>query len=155
MTQYNTKQGLNRFGKSGVSAIKKEVRHMVKMDALDPEDLEDLRRYDYRAAMAYLMLLKKKRDGAIKAQGCCDRRMQRNYMTKEETSPPTFTQEILIITYILDSMERHDMDVANIPGAFIQMDMVHGNRIVRIRLCGVLVDILVNIDPETLQKKLS
>ena len=47
------------------------------------------------------------------------------------------------------------MDVANISGAFLQTDMVHINHIVRFRLCGVLVDIMVNIDPETLHKKLS
>ena len=38
------------------------------------------------------------------------------------------------------------MDVSDIPGAFLQTDMVHGDCIVHIRLCGVLAGLLVNID---------
>ena len=38
------------------------------------------------------------------------------------------------------------MDIADIPGTFLQMDMVHGNRIVRVRICGILADLLVSID---------
>ena len=39
------------------------------------------------------------------------------------------------------------MDFADTPGDFIQTDMVHGDCIVRIRLCGVLADLLFNIYP--------
>ena len=48
---------------------------------------------------------------------------------------------------IIDSIKGHDVDFANIPGASLQTDMVHVNRIVRVRLCGVLADLLVNIEP--------
>ena len=58
MTQYNTKQGLKRFSQSGFSAIDKEVRQLVTMDALEPYNPKELRREDCRAAMAYLMFLK-------------------------------------------------------------------------------------------------
>ena len=53
------------------------------MNALDTEDLKEIRREYLRAAMAYLMFLKDKRDGNIKARGCCNGRIQCNYMTKE------------------------------------------------------------------------
>ena len=69
MTQYNMNQGLKRFGQSGVSATEKEVRQIVMMDALDPYDPKEITREDRRAAMAYLMFLKVKLHGVIKARG--------------------------------------------------------------------------------------
>ena len=49
--------------------------------------------------------------------------------------------------FIINAMEGSGVDVDNITGAFLQTDMVHGNRIARVRLCGVLSDLLVKIDP--------
>ena len=57
-------------------------------------------------------------------------------MTKEETSSPTVMQESLMVTCIIDAMEVHDVDVANIPDSFLHTDMVHGYRTVRVMLCG-------------------
>ena len=42
MTQYNINQVMKRFGKIGVSAIEKEVRQLVVMDALEPDDPKEL-----------------------------------------------------------------------------------------------------------------
>ena len=47
------------------------------------------------------------------------------------------------------------MAVANKPGALLHTDMVHGDHIVHARLCGVLADLLVNIDPDKFAEKLS
>ena len=58
-----------------------------------------------------------------------------------------------MVTFIIDAMEGRNVDVANKPGAILHTDMVHGNHIVRVRLCGVLADILVNIDPEEFAEK--
>ena len=89
MNQFNVKQGLKRFFQSGVSIIEKEVRQLVTMDTLEPYKPNEISREYQMATMAYLVLLKDKRDRTIKTRGCCDRRVQRNYMTKEETSSPT------------------------------------------------------------------
>ena len=88
MNKYNMNQGLKRFGQSGVSAIKKELHQLITMNDLDPDNPKELRREDHRSAMAYLMLLKEKRDFTIKSQVCYVGRVQRNYMKKEETTPP-------------------------------------------------------------------
>jgi hypothetical protein len=65
LTQYNMKQGLKRFGARGVAAIEREVRQLLDMDAIEPDDPKTLSRDDRRAAMAYLMFLKEKRDGVL------------------------------------------------------------------------------------------
>ena len=119
MNQYNMKQGLKRFGQSGVRSIDKEVIQMVTMDALDPDDPKDPRREYHRSVMAYLMFLKEKQDGTINARGCCDRTIQMTYMTKEETISPTGMQESLMVTCIIDAMEGHDENVFNITRTFL------------------------------------
>ena len=76
-------------------------------------------------------------------------------MTKEEKSYPIITQNSLMIPCTIDKMEERIVDIVDTPGAFLQTDKVHGNRIVCVRLCGVLVDLLVNIYPETFAEKKS
>ena len=50
--QYNMKQGLNRLRQSGVGAIKKEVRELVTMVNLEPDNPKELSREDRRSVMA-------------------------------------------------------------------------------------------------------
>ena len=52
------KQVLKRFGQSGFITIEKEVRQLVTMDSLDPDNPKELSREDRRVAMAYLIFLK-------------------------------------------------------------------------------------------------
>ena len=52
------------------------------MDALEPDYPKFISIEGHRAAMAYMMFLKEKRDGAINSRGCCDGIIQQNYMTK-------------------------------------------------------------------------
>ena len=58
MTQYNMNQILKLFGQSRISAIEKELRQIVTMDALEIDNPKELRREELRALMAYLMFLK-------------------------------------------------------------------------------------------------
>ena len=43
-------------------------------------------------------------------------------------------------------MDGRDVSITDIPVSFLQIDMVHGNRTVCVRLYGVLSDLLVKID---------
>ena len=69
MTQYNMKQVLKRFFQSRVGTIEEEVRQLVMIKALDPDNPKEIRREDRRAAMAYLMFLKVKRHSSVKTRG--------------------------------------------------------------------------------------
>ena len=61
--------------------------------------------------------------------------------------------DILMATCIIDVIEGRDEDITDIPGAFLQTDMIHCNRTVCVRLCDFLADILVNIDPSNFAEK--
>ena len=67
---------------------------------------------------------------------------------KEDTSSPTVMQESLMATCIIKSMERRNVDIAIMPGTFLQTYMVHGDRTVCVSICSVLADIFFSIYPE-------
>jgi hypothetical protein len=66
--QYGFNRGMEEFGELGFEATIKEV---------------------WCDALSYLMFLKRKRDGSVKARGCADGRPQREYISKDDSSSPT------------------------------------------------------------------
>jgi hypothetical protein len=90
------------------------------------------------------MFLKEKRTGIIKGGGCADRRKQQSLITKENASSPTVSLESLLLTCVIDAMERRYAATADIPGAFMHADM---DELVHIRFEGTLAELLVRINP--------
>ena len=76
MTQLNIKDGLKAFRNKGDEAILKEIKQLHKQQALIPRSINDLSYEERKRALRYLMFLKEKRDGTIKARGCADGRPQ-------------------------------------------------------------------------------
>jgi hypothetical protein len=95
------------------------------------------------------MFLKKKRNGTIKGRGCADGRKQRMHTTKEEASSPTVAIEAVMLSCVMDAMERRDVATVDIPGAFMQADM---DDIVHMKLEGKMAELLVRIDPQLYRK---
>ena len=58
-----------------------------------------------------------------KGRGYADRRKQRLYMTKDETSSLTVSTEALLVTCLINATEERDVATVHIPGAFMQSDM--------------------------------
>ena len=50
-----------------------------------------------KKALRYLMFLKEKCDGTVKAWGCADGQPQREYTTREEVSSPTVSLESMML----------------------------------------------------------
>jgi hypothetical protein len=59
------------------------------------------------------------------------------------TTAPTVSIEALMMSCVIDAKEERDVATADIPGAFMQADM---DEIVYIRLEGVMVDMLMELD---------
>jgi hypothetical protein len=74
--QMSLKKGLKHFGKSGTDAIIKELQKLDYRDVIKPVPARSLTREQKHAALNYLMYLKQKRCGQIKARGCADRQKQ-------------------------------------------------------------------------------
>ncbi len=95
-------------------------------------------------------MLKRKRDGLIKAQKVIGGNKQCNYITKEDVSSPTVIAKAVMLTYLIDVHEDRDIAVVDISNAFVQtvVDEEDADHHVIARIRGPLVDILVSIAPD-------
>ena len=59
-----------------------------------------------KKALGYLMFLKRKQSGKMKAKGCVDGRPQRQYITKEKSSSPTVLLYALIGSCFMDNEQK-------------------------------------------------
>jgi len=82
MTQLNVQEGLKSYGEKGDEAIMKEIAQLHTRKALLPCDRNDTTYDERKKALRYLMFLKEKHDGSIKARGCADGRPQHIYTNK-------------------------------------------------------------------------
>ena len=76
------KKGLKAFGKPGADAVVEELRQLDYMQVIKPKHCADLSTNDRHKALNYLMYLKQKRCGRIKARGCADGRKTKGLQRK-------------------------------------------------------------------------
>jgi hypothetical protein len=112
----------------------------VKM--LKPSEVNKNIRYE---ALNYLMFLKRKRCGKIKARGCADGRPQRECISKDESSSPTVSIYALMTSCLLDAIEGRKAATCDIPGAFLQAGW-HADRDCYLKFEGAMVSMICNID---------
>jgi hypothetical protein len=143
LAQFNMKRGLAMFGQAATDAVSKEMKQLHDRKTIRPRHSNDLTLEDKRKALGYLMFIKEKRCGTIKARGCADGRKQRLYKTKEETSSPTVRTESLMLSCVIDAKERRNVLTCDVPGAFVQVDV---DETVHVRLEGPLAELLAKVD---------
>ena len=131
------------FGKRGVASIYKEMKQFDDRNVVRPLERSKISRDVRKKALGYLMFLKEKRSGEIKARGCADGRPQKLYTDKMQTSSPTVATESIFMTSAINAKEGRDVAVVDIPGAFLQTKASDGTVI---ELQGTLVNILVEVD---------
>jgi uncharacterized protein YeaC (DUF1315 family) len=147
--QMSAKKGLKVFGNKGAEAITTELEQLHYRRVVKPVDGTTLTREQKRACLHYLMFLKQKRCGKIKARGCADGRKQRLWKTKEETSSPTVRTESVYISATIDAMEHRRVMTCDIPGAFMQADI---DEIVHVKFEGEIAELFAQVDPTVYNK---
>ena len=75
-----------------------------------------------KISLAYLMLLKNKQCGKIKARSCADGRSQWEYVTKFESSSPCVKTQELFIRCLVDAFESRFVIIVDVPGVFLSAD---------------------------------
>ena len=133
------------FGDAGNQAVKSEMGQLHKWTVMKPKHSMDLTIEQGREAQAYLMFLKQKRCGMIKAQGCADGRKQRDKIMKQESASPTVATKSVFITAVVDALEGQMVKIVDMPGAFMYTDQ---DDLVHVRFTGEMVDKLIEIDEE-------
>jgi hypothetical protein len=69
-SQMSMKKGIKVFGNDGVDAVRSELQQLHDRAVMRPRCSSDISRAQKRAALAYLMFLKRKRCGRVKGRGC-------------------------------------------------------------------------------------
>lgn len=73
----------------------------------------------HKKALAYIMFLKRKRTGELKAHVCADGRPQREYVSKEYLSSLMVSIYALMAQCVMNAMEGRKVVTCDIPGAFL------------------------------------
>ena len=123
LIQFHLKEGLRRFGKDGVTAVKTELRQLHDKLTFDPIHKSSLTRGQRKKALRALMFLKEKRSGDIKGLNVVDGRKQRETAKKGEATSPTVYTKSVIITAVIDAIKNRDVAIADVPGAFLTVDL--------------------------------
>jgi hypothetical protein len=148
--QYGFKKGLSIFGGPGYDATIKELdENLIGRDVIQMLQPQSVTYEMFQMSLSYLMFLKRKRCGKIKARGCADGRSQREYITKDESSSPTVKTQALMCSCLIDAIERRCVVVGDIPGAFLQADYPQdAGKECYLKFEGVMVDMICEIKPE-------
>jgi hypothetical protein len=107
------KHGLRKFGNDGANAVINELKQLDYLDAIKPVHSRQVTGDQKRASLRYLMYLKQKRCGRVKARGRANGQKQRIYKSKEETSSPMVSIQALFLTSIIDAQEGRDVATAS------------------------------------------
>jgi hypothetical protein len=149
LTQYNLKQGVQRFSDQGKQAVMAELQQLYDRDVMEPISKSNLTHDKQCGALRYIMFAKEKRCGKIQGRGCANGRPQRDNMTKEDTSSLTVATEALILLCMIDATKHQDVATCNISGTFVQSKM-EGKVIMKIK--GVMALIIQKMDPNQYKK---
>jgi hypothetical protein len=126
------------------------MRQLHDRECFKPVMKESLSPTERKRALESLIFLTEKRDGTIKSQHCANGSTQREYMSREDVSSPTMSTKAVLLTAMIKAKEGRDVATCDIPNAFIQTTVEEmdkdGNRTI-MKICGVLVDILCEMDP--------
>jgi hypothetical protein len=104
-----------------------------------------------RKAQQALMFLGEKRDRTIKGRRVYNGKSTREWLSREDSASPTAALESIMLTAVIDAHEERDVMTCNIPNAFIQAlmpEVKDGDERVMMKITGVLVDLLVELNPE-------
>ena len=101
-----------------MKSVEKEMRQLHDRDVMKPVHKNYLTPEQQGEALAYLMILKRKRCGKIKGRGCADGRKQRAYITEEASTAPTVNMEAVFLTAVIDAMEGRNVVVLDVPRVF-------------------------------------
>jgi hypothetical protein len=149
LVTYGIGPGIKKFKERGEAGVTKELTQMHDMDVFRPIMKDDLTRDERKKALASLMFLKEKRDQSVKARMCADGRGQRGDWSKQDTTSPTVSTELVFITAVIDAHEGRDVACFDIPGAFLHAD---SDENITMILKGQLAELMVQVAPNLYRK---
>jgi hypothetical protein len=145
---YSLNAGIKKFGQRGTDAADKEMRQLHDRKVFEPINVDELTNQERHRAMESLIFLVEKRDNTVKARTCANGSTQREYMDRDEAASPTASTDAILISAVIDAKQQRDVMTADVPNAFVQTPIDQTGEKVTMKIRGVLVDMLVKMNPE-------
>jgi KUP system potassium uptake protein len=142
MTQMTAKAGIKKHGKVAVEALFQEFLQLHDKGVFSPQDASTLTKEQKRGALRAISVIKEKRCGRIKGRTVADGSVQRGLYPKEQTSSPTTSTDALMLSVMIDAIERRDVAVADVEGAYLHAKM---EDFTLLRVEGESVDIMCKV----------
>ena len=147
--QYFVGKGLKIFGQDGVDGMKKELLQMHQRTCFEPILIKDLTKAEREKAQEALAFISQKESGEVKGRMVYNGKPTREWFTKESVTSPTVTTEGVFLTAAIDAKQKRDIMSNDVPNAFIQAEAPKGKEKIVMKITGVLVDLLIDVCPET------
>jgi hypothetical protein len=119
MTQLSMKAAIKECCQEAEYAITKEVKQFHWCDSYKPRHWHGLTKKQEEQILKSLIFVEQKRDGLIKAQKMIGGNKEHNYITKEDVISSSVKAEAVMLTHVLDVQEVRDIEVVDIPNAFV------------------------------------
>lgn len=87
MQQLSLKAGMNQWGDRAKKAVHLEMKQLHFKETFKPVHKDDLTKDELKCILESHLFLKEKRDGKIKGRMVAGGNKQRNFISKEESSP--------------------------------------------------------------------
>ena len=120
--------------------------NLIGMNAVDILDKTRIVSDVYVNALSYLMFLKRKRAGEVKARGCADGTPQQEFISKDESSSPTVSLYALFISSVMDAMDERQVVACDNTGTFLQSNLPKDNHCY-LNFEGLMVNMICEIYP--------
>ena len=91
------------------------------------------------------MFLKRKQGRKTKERDCANGRPQQEYITEEESSPPTVSLYTLIGSFLMDAMDNRKVITVDIQGVFLQGNWPQDKHPGYIMFEGIIVEMICQI----------
>jgi len=145
---YGLKAGIKQFGEKGKEAAYQEMKQIHDRKVFEPIDASKLSVQEKRKALESLLFLVEKNDETVKGRTCANGSRQRDYIDRSQATSPTVATESVFLTAVVEAEEQRDIMTNDLPNAFVQTDLNPNDESIYMKIRGILVDMLLELDPE-------
>ena len=124
------------------------MKHLHLNDTIEPRQRHELSAKEKSEVLESHMFLKLKRYRKIKVQAVAFGNKQRDCISQEGASSPTFATKAELLSCVIDAQEHRDVPTIDILNAFIQTRIDNIEDMATTIVRGALVDVLVEIAPD-------
>jgi hypothetical protein len=124
------------------------MKQLNNREVFEPIDVSKLSAIEKKRALESLIFLVEKKDKTIKGRTCANGSTQQEYVNREDATSPTAVTESILLTATIDAEEGRDVMTVDIPNAFVQTKLDNNQEKVIMKIWGILVDMLIEINPE-------